>query len=218
MACKSYKSYMRYFRKDYEFLASIGETEEEIEEFFATVAHDGIRNDINYAKHNLPMFGKKKNEDASDTGQFYHRSGGDSKKRNKSDRVETKDEGRDNETSEELELAGDEERDLTGWSSIRVSATSLSTEDNTDVFIEEISIFEQLGDEDLLHEVYSLSAQQQEILEMLVRNFKQKDIAKYFGISEAAVSKHVRAIRKKMEPYYRERRWIKITEDTLDNG
>lgn len=184
MKCKSYKSYYSDFYDDYLFLKSLGMSEEYINEFFFSVAYESIRNDINFNKHNRPMFSQDEERNRLlDSGIFTYRLASQTE---------------------------EEEKEQMGWSSIKVSVTVLSTEDNTDIYIENVEITEQLADKELQDAVHSLSDRQQKILELMVDGWPQKKIAAHLGISGAAVCKNVETIRKRLGPYYRKNHWLKV--------
>ena len=181
--------YWKYFKEDYQWLKAHGATKEQIDFYYKTVALDGLRNDVRYDRHNLPLYGQNKSEDDDDKEQFGHFVYQRGSQRDKS---------------------AAEEEDETGWCAMKLCITPIYAEDNTDVYLESVSIVEQLGDKELIDAIASMTERRQQILELLVDEWPQKKIAAYLGISGAAVSKHVAAIEKTLEPYFVKTRWIRL--------
>lgn len=181
--------YVKAFEPEHKWLLKNGLSEDQIEVFYTEVALDIIRSDYRYERHNLPMFGQNKSEDDDDKeqfGHFVHRRGS------------------------QRDKSAAEEEDETGWCAMKLCITPIYTEDNTDAYLESVSIVEQLGDKELIDTIASMTERRQQILELLVDEWPQKKIAAHLGISGAAVSKHVAAIEKTLEPYFVKTRWIRL--------
>ena len=70
------------------------------------------------------------------------------------------------------------------------------------VYRESIPIMKQTADRWLLSILSSLSPRQQMIVELMVHDYTGVQIARFLGISPPAVTKHLRAIKKALLPYY----------------
>ncbi len=177
--------YVKDFMPEYRYLKENGMPEEMIEEFYNSVAHAVIKDDWKYKAHNSPL-----NATGEDTGlqagAFVYQRG-------------------------TLREKPEEKKDTsTGWSSIKLCVIPLRCEDDHDVYIEKVDIVEQLESPELQHAIRSLPDRRQEIIELLNDEWSQRQIAQKFGITEAAVSRHVRIIRDAVTPYYRENHWLKV--------
>ena len=181
--------YVKAFEPEHNWLLKNGLSEDQIEVFYTEVALDIIRSDDRYERHNLPMFGQHETEDDDGKEQFGHF-------------VYRRGSQRDKSTVEE--------EDETGWCAMKLCITPIYTEDNTDVYLESVSIVEQLGDKELIDAIAAMSERRHQILELLVDGWPQKKIAAYLGISSAAVSKHAAAIEKALEPYFLKKRWVRL--------
>lgn len=175
------------FMPEYRRLQEAGMPESSIIEFYWSAAHASLTNDENYHRHNRSlesnMAGKTHSSDI-----FYYRRG--------SEKAEKKSEA-------ELE-------DTTGWCNIKIIMVPLVAEDDSDHYLEHVEITEQLADKELQEAIMSLSSVQQEILELVLDDWPQIEIAKRLGISAAAVCKNIGTIRKRLEPYFRFNHWLKV--------
>ena len=212
-------NYRKEFLKEYRLLKKYGTPEEIIEDYYTSTAREVIRSDDRHARHNKSLYSNSSNEKCNPDVFCYQRGHVKSQGKN----AETQEEPEEIEkTIEELEkeehsgkskqkeVNTEEVENRIEWSSIKIIAVSLATEDNTDIYLEHVEITEQLADKELQNAIWSLSSRQQEILELLVDGWTQKKIAERLGISGAAVCKHVRVIANRLEPYYREYHWLKV--------
>lgn len=178
------------YRKDFEpehlWLLKNGFPEKDIESFYLDAALDILRSNDRHKEHNLPMYGKPDAEDGCQSDAIVYRRGS---VRKKSDA---------------------EKEDQTGWCWMKLCVTPLYCEDVMDVYLESVSVLEQVGDEELNLAISHLTERQQLILELLVDEWSQTKIAAHLGVSCAAVSKQVHTIRKALEPYYSEYHWLKL--------
>ena len=172
--------YIKAFEKDYKFLKEHGMSEAAIEDFYTSFFHKAYLDDEWFRKHSV-LFDPAANPDSL----AYQR--GTPKKKTEAEKA-----------------------DVTGWSAIKMTIVPLAVNDTTDCYIEHVQIVEQIGDRELQAALWSLSKDNQFILELLLDGWAQKDIAKKLNLSNAAISNHVAVIRKAVEPYYRTRGWLKV--------
>lgn len=183
-------TYDNSFMEEYWRLKKQGVPKDQIEYYYKAVAVEGINSDKRYARHNLPLYGKSEDEGegsgVEEFGFFCYQSG--------TQRPQP-----------------EEAPDPMKWCSIRLSVVPIYAEDAEDIYLESVSILEQLDDKDIIELISSLSERRQQIVELLVAGWSQTRIAAHLGISSAAVSKHVAHIAKTLEPYFRKKHWIKLT-------
>lgn len=175
-------NYRKEFLKEYKWLLKNGMTKEQIEQFYLGAAREVILSDDRYYKHNLPMYGKDEEDDndggnVEEFGTFSYQRGNQRKK------------------------SVAEEDDETGWCAIKLCVVIICSEDHPDIYDPSKPTAKQLEDDELRKAVKSLSKRRRFIFEMLMAGWPQNAIASHLGISCAAVSKNVTAIRQALEPY-----------------
>ena len=178
--------YRKDFEPEHQWLLKNGFPEEDIESFYLDTELDILRSNDRHNRHDLPMYGKPDSEGNDQADVIACRRGS---VRKKSDA---------------------EKEDRTGWCWMKLCITPLYYEDETDVYLESVSVLEQLGDEKLNLAISRLTERQQLILELLVDEWSQTRIAAHLGVSCAAVSKQVRVIQKTLEPYYSELHYLRL--------
>jgi len=176
-------NYRKEFLGEYKRLQRSGMTEEQIEQFYLGAAREVILSDDRYYKHNLPMYGKDEEDDndggnnVEEFGTFSYQRGSQRKK------------------------SVAEKEDETGWCAIKLCVTMLCSEDRPDIYDASIPITKQLENDALCNAIEGLTERRRYIFDMLMAGWPQNIIAKTLGISCAAVSKNVTAIRQTLEPY-----------------
>ena len=78
----------------------------------------------------------------------------------------------------------------------------IPSEDYPFSYRESLPIMDQITDRRLRSIIESFSPRKRLIVELLVQNYTGVEIAHYLGISPAAVSKHLSAIREALRPYH----------------
>ena len=175
------------FLPEYHRLQEAGMQESSIVEFYWSAAHAAITNDESYRRHNRSLESNMASEKHSPDIFCYRRG---------SEKAEKKSEA-------ELE-------DTTGWCNIKIIMVPLVAEEDSEHYLEHVEITEQVADKELREAIMSLSSMQQEILELVLDDWPQIEIAKRLGISAAAVCKNIGTIRKRLEPYFRFNHWLKV--------
>lgn len=172
-------NYRKEFLKEYKWLLKNGMTKEQIEHFYLGAAREVILSNERFYKHNLLMCGQEEDADDSnnDSGRFVYQRGSQRKK------------------------SVAEEEDETGWCAIKLCVVIICSEDRPDIYDPSKPTAKQLEDDELRKAVEGLSKRRRFIFEMLMAGWPQNAIASHLGISCAAVSKNVTAIRQTLEPY-----------------
>lgn len=91
----------------------------------------------------------------------------------------------------------------TGWFSIKMTIVPVVIDVNSDQYIEDIEIIEQSAGNELREAIWSLTEKQQEILELTLDGWSEKEIAKRLRISADSICENAEIIRKRLQPYFR---------------
>lgn len=179
----------RFMREEYRDLKKLGLSYETIGWYYNNIALESIEDSIKYDVYNLPLFGQgdDKNHGCDlDHGIFFCRSwsleitGGSSS--SKSEQISSQDD--------------------IPWSSIKMCVYPIQTCDGRDAYIEQLEIAGREGySKELKKMLDGLSECNKQIIAGIMNGMSQRQIARKLGVSDAAVSKRMVTIRKRLEPY-----------------